>query len=274
MKIAIHPLFFAVGLASALFGGLPEFVIYTLTALLHECGHIFCARSMGFECRGIKLAPYGASAECRLDGINPKDEVKLALAGPLVNACICVALAGLWWFVPVTYAYTDTAMQASAVMLAINLLPAYPLDGGRVARCVLERFFGERAANIAVRALSPLFACGFVALYIFGIVGASALVFAAFLVLSAFERPVPAARINFCTQSALARGAEVKYILADDNMTYRRAIKFLDEKRYVIFVCKKRQLTQDELYEGFLTHSLYDGIFAEEGEQAGELVES
>lgn len=266
MKIGIHPLFFAVGLASAFFGGLPEFVIFTLTALLHECGHIFCARSMGFECRGIKLTPYGASAECRLQGIRPSDEVKLALAGPLVNACICVALAGLWWFVPITYAYTDTVMQANAVMLAINVLPAYPLDGGRVARCTLEHFFGERAANIVVRALSPVCACAFVALYIFGGVGVSALMFAVFLVLSAFEKPMPAPRINFCTPAALSRGAEIRYILADGRMTYRRAIKFLDEKRYVVFVCGEKKLTQDELYEGFMSHSLYDSIFCKEGE--------
>ena len=271
MKIGVHPLFFAVGLASAIFGGLPEFVICTLTALLHECGHIFCAHRMGFECKGIKLAPYGASAECRLQGIRPADEVKLALAGPLVNACICVALAGLWWFEPITYAYTDTVMQANAVMLAINVLPAYPLDGGRVARCAFERFLSERVANIVVRALSPLFACGFIVLYIFGGMGASALVFAAFLVVSAFEKPLPASRINFCTPAALARGLEVKYILVDGRVTYRRAVKFLDEKRYVIFVCNEKKLTQDELYEGFLSHGLYDCIF---GENLGDSVEN
>ena len=48
MKIKVHPLFFFVGLLSALFGGLPQFVICVLTALLHECGNIFFAARMGF----------------------------------------------------------------------------------------------------------------------------------------------------------------------------------------------------------------------------------
>ena len=134
VKISIHPLFVAAGIFSALFGGLPVFMIYTLTALLHECGHIFCAHGMGFACSGIKLMPYGAAAVCEIEGISARDEVKLALAGPAVNAAVCVALAGLWWFLPDTYAWADTVMQANAVMLAINILPAYPLDGGRVAR--------------------------------------------------------------------------------------------------------------------------------------------
>ena len=73
MKISVHPLFFAAGIACALFGGLPIFLIYTLTALAHECGHIFCAHGMGFSCEGIKLMPYGAAAVCEIEGISPDD---------------------------------------------------------------------------------------------------------------------------------------------------------------------------------------------------------
>ena len=104
MKLTVHPLFLLVGLLSALFGGLPMFIISAVTALLHECGHIFCAARMGFECKNIKLMPYGAAAVCDIEGISPKDEIKLALAGPLVNLILCIAVAGLWWFYPVTYA--------------------------------------------------------------------------------------------------------------------------------------------------------------------------
>ena len=100
MKISIHPLFVAAGILSALFGGLPVFVIYTLTALLHECGHIFCAGSMGFTCEKIRLMPYGAAAVCDIDGIKWRDEVALALAWPAVNAAICMGVAALWWFFP------------------------------------------------------------------------------------------------------------------------------------------------------------------------------
>ena len=146
MKFTIHPLFFAVMIFSALFGGFLVCIIFALTALLHECGHVFCAARLGYECRQIKLMPYGAAAVCDIDGINARDEALLALAGPAVNAAICVALAGLWWFFPDTYAFTDTVMAASAVMLAVNLLPAYPLDGGRLAKCALSRLFSRRAA--------------------------------------------------------------------------------------------------------------------------------
>ena len=102
MKISIHPLFFAVLIFSALFGGLLICIICVLTALLHECGHIFCAARYGYECERIRLMPYGAAAVCDIDGLSAVDEIKLALAGPAVNAAICVATAGLWGFFPPT----------------------------------------------------------------------------------------------------------------------------------------------------------------------------
>ena len=60
----------------ALFGGLPSALICLMTALLHECGHIFCAARMGFKCEKVKIMPYGAAAMCDVDGIRAGDEIK------------------------------------------------------------------------------------------------------------------------------------------------------------------------------------------------------
>ena len=264
LKISIHPLFVAAGILSAVFGGLPVFLIYTLTALLHECGHIFCARGLGFYCSKVKLMPYGAAAVCEIDGISARDEVKLALAGPAVNAAICVACAGLWWFYPVTYAFTDTVMQANAIMLAINILPAYPLDGGRVARCVLGKIMPARAVNIVLRCITVLVAAGVASLYFFTDVGVNCFAFSAFLVCSAFTKSPPACKINFADKKKLRRGLEIKYILADRTLTYSRALRYLDDKSYIIFRTQDgEEVTQDRLCEKFETCGIYDSIFDE-----------
>ena len=262
MKISIHPLFFAAGIASAIFGGLPIFIIYTLTALAHECGHIFCARGMGFSCEKVKLMPYGAAAECEIEGISPADEVKLALAGPAVNAAICVALAGLWWFWPETYAYTDTVMAANAVTFAINMLPAYPLDGGRIARCLLERAVPPKAAGIALRAVTVILALAVASLFFFTGMGANCIAFGIFLLCSAFTKPPVGCKLNYSERKRLRRGLEVKYVLADRSLTYRRAVRFLDEKKYVIFRTPEgEEVTQDEFLRGFSSQSIYGSIF-------------
>ncbi|MDE7076837.1 MAG: hypothetical protein K2O62_05900, partial [Clostridia bacterium] len=232
MKVKIHPLFFATMLFCALFGGLPSALICLVTALMHESGHIFCAARMGFKCETVKIMPYGAAAMCDVDGIRAGDEIRLALAGPLVNAAVCVALAGLWWFFPESYAYTDTIMRANVAMLAVNLLPAYPLDGGRVAGCVLAKLFKKRTALIILKVIASLCAAALFVAFFFSGYNPTLIMFSLFLVCSAIEKTPSAELINFSSEGKLKRGIEVKYVLCDKNLTYKDAFKRLDDKRY------------------------------------------
>lgn len=66
---------------------------------------------------------------------------------------------------------------------------------------------------------------------------------------------------------------EVKYILADGSLTYRRAVRFLDDKKYVIFRTREGdEVTQDKLFDDFATRGIYDKVFAAgaEGETSAE----
>lgn len=264
MKIKIHPLFLAVGLASALFGGLPVFVICVLTALLHECGHIFCAARLGFECTRISLMPFGAAAVCDIDGISPADEIKLALAGPLVNVLLCVGIAGLWWFYPDTYAYTDIVFYASGGMLVLNLLPAYPLDGGRIARCLLGKFMSAKACFFTLRIINILLVIGIVLIYVFAYRNISLLTVAALLFCSALTKSPPAQKINFAAKKK-KRGREMRYVILDESATFRDALRFVDGSRYLVLQIYAEkfldEITEDELYERLLESNLYDRIY-------------
>lgn len=264
MKITIHPLFLAVGLLSALFGGLPIFIICALTALLHECGHIFYAARLGFECKEISLMPFGAAAVCDIEGISPSDEIKLALAGPLVNLILCVAVAGLWWFFPVTYAYTDLIFYASAGMLVLNLLPAYPLDGGRITKCLFMCFLKrDRALNIALRAVNILVVISLVFIYFFALKNITLLTMAGLLFCSALSKTPPVVKINFAAKKK-KKGREIRYVILDENATFKQALRFVDSSRYLVLQLYNEkfldEITEDELYEKLLTRSIYDKI--------------
>ncbi|MDE6868676.1 MAG: hypothetical protein K2J83_06025 [Clostridia bacterium] len=263
MKITVHPLFIALGIASAIFGGFPVFIIYALTALLHECGHIFCAQRLGYACSKISLMPYGAAALCDTDGISAADEIKLALAGPFVNLLICVATAGLWWFYPESYAYTDTVFSASAVMLSINLLPAYPLDGGRALRCLLSLFLKEKTAKITLRVLSVILSVVFIIVFFFAVKNISLLIFSAFLLCSAFEREVPLSRIVFAARKP-KRGKDIKQVMLNKSSTYKDALRHVDGSKYIIFRFyddgNLDEITEDELYDMLQEHNIYDKI--------------
>lgn len=263
MKITVHPLFFAVIIFCAFFGGFFVSIIFALTALLHECGHVFCAARLGYECKQIKLMPYGAAAVCDIDGIKWRDEVALALAGPAVNAAICVGVAGLWWFFPSTYAFTDTIMAASLAMLIVNILPAYPLDGGRVANCLLSHIFSPKAARIILRAANVAIAAGMIAAFFISGYNVTFLFFALFLLCSAIEKSPPAVRINFASRAALRRGMEVKTVLVDSGLTVKGAVRLLDDKHYLVLrnSADGREITQDELYLLMAERGIYDPVF-------------
>ena len=264
MKITVHPLFIALGIATAIFGGLPIYLIYALTALLHECGHMFCASRLGFRCEKISLMPYGASVICDTEGIRARDEIKLALAGPAVNAFLCVLCASLWWFYPATYAYTDTIFSANAVMLAINLLPAYPLDGGRTVGSILSMFMLAKRVRIILRAMSICISISLVFVFIFALKNISFIIFALFLLCSAFTKDGVLTRISFRTKK-IKRGREMRHIILTETSTFKDALRYVDDGKYCVFQYFSDgmldEITEEELFELLQKHSIYDKVF-------------
>ena len=141
IKLRIHPLFYAFGLYYALTGRIFIFIIYTITALLHEVGHSFIAEGLGYKLDKIILMPYGAMISGNLNGLKVKDEIKVAIAGPTINFLVAVFFVALWWIYPMSYAYTDIIAISNFTLAFINLLPVYPLDGGRILSVTYESLF-------------------------------------------------------------------------------------------------------------------------------------
>lgn len=263
MKFVFHPLFLGLGIAAAIFGLLPVYLICALTALLHECGHIFYAARLGFKCKKISLMPYGASAVCDTEGIRAKDEIFLALSGPAVNVFICIFCAGLWWFFPVTYAYTDTVFTASAAMLAVNLLPAYPLDGGRAVVSLFGMFLPKKKVKIALRILSGAVCIACVLIFVFVLRNITLLIFACFLLFSAFTKDGVFEKIDYRSKK-IARGREIRHVMLNENSTYKDALRFVNEGKYCIFNFFSDgmldEICEEELFEMLQNHSIYDKI--------------
>lgn len=169
LKIRIHPLFFIFGLYFAFIGKVFSFVICTLVALIHELGHYFSSSKLGYKLNKITLMPYGAIIKG--DAVNLKyiDECKIALAGPIINLFTALIFTALWWFIPDTYAYTDLVVFTSITLAVINLLPCYPLDGGRFLLATLSLFITRKKAKSIVLIVSLVFATLLFALFIYSL---------------------------------------------------------------------------------------------------------
>jgi len=121
-------------------------VAFFVCVVLHEVGHCFVARRNGIRVPRILLMPIGGMAEFESIPRQPRTEIAMALAGPAVNFAL-VAL--LWWFVDFSAETEATVLPqtlggfinqlflANLVMGTFNLLPVFPMDGGRVLRALL-----------------------------------------------------------------------------------------------------------------------------------------
>lgn len=142
----------AQGGPAAAAGTVSFFVLLFFCVLLHEFGHVLAARRYGVRTPEIILLPIGGVSKMERIPEKPGQELVIALAGPAVTLVIAVVLIAALGGLP----QPEQAMReltarsvlsqlalANVVLLFFNLLPAFPLDGGRVLRAILSRFKGH-----------------------------------------------------------------------------------------------------------------------------------
>lgn len=145
--------------------------------LAHELGHSVVARRFDMPMRGITLFIFGGVAEMSREPPSAKAEFFVAIAGPIVSVIIAAAcyamefygaagltapVAGVFWYLGLI----------NAVVVAFNLIPAFPLDGGRVLRSILWHFKGSlRWATRITSTIGSAFGMLLIVLGIFNFIG-------------------------------------------------------------------------------------------------------
>lgn len=185
-EIRIHLTFFLlllwIGIAHFQSGGgaaATEGILFILAVfacvVLHELGHALAARRYGIRTPRITLLPIGGVAELERMPEKPTEEIVVAIAGPLVNVAIAAALIlflGAWPDMAAiseienpSFGFFARLAVVNVVLVAFNLIPAFPMDGGRVLRALLAtRFTRVRATRIAARV-------GQITAFLFGFLG-------------------------------------------------------------------------------------------------------
>lgn len=118
---------------------------------LHELGHIAMARLFGNQTHGITLYPFGGVAQLARESRGPAEETLVALAGPAVNVALAAATAlplfALGPLLGPLAAPLTTFFWVNVGLALFNLVPAYPMDGGRVLRGLLWTRVGNFTAT-------------------------------------------------------------------------------------------------------------------------------
>lgn len=138
--------------------------------LLHEFGHIWAARRYGIRTPDVTLLPIGGVAALERMPEKPSQEIVVALAGPAVNLVIAIVLiAALGLRFDPAQMSLDALQQtflaqvaiANVVLLVFNLIPAFPMDGGRVLRALLAMRLGYARGTRVAAGIGQVLAVGF-----------------------------------------------------------------------------------------------------------------
>jgi stage IV sporulation protein FB len=257
-----------------LLGLMPQGLIAFGVVIIHELAHVITATGYGIKVREVELLPFGGVAriEAGLEE-NPATETVVALAGPLTNGIMLVAALGakkLGWGNP---EWLPFFIRANVLVGCFNLLPALPLDGGRIYRAWLAGRIGLKEATERAADLGRLFAIGFAGVGLFALVHGKTdynLFVAAVFLYYAASREKGSAMYLFLRylarkKAVLARrGAMLsRQVVAVETTPLKDLVRYfvpgkyhlvtvLDHNRRVL-----RVLTETEVIDGMLTYGWY-----------------
>jgi Zn-dependent protease/CBS domain-containing protein len=166
-----------------------------VSIVLHELGHSVVALRHGIQIRGITLFIFGGVAEMADEPPNAKAEFLVAIGGPAVSVAIALVCWAGWeagmrlaWPVQVVAVLGYLAL-INAILVAFNMIPAFPLDGGRVLRAILWHFQGSlRRATRVTSAIGSLFGIVLIGLGLVSFLGGNLIGGIWFFVLGMFLR--------------------------------------------------------------------------------------
>jgi Zn-dependent protease/CBS domain-containing protein len=214
-----------IGIAHGMQGGLPAAIAGIVficllfgCVVLHEFGHVLAARRYGIATPDITLLPIGGVARLERIPENPSEELVVALAGPAVNVAIAALLfLAMGAALPPVEALAnpenaDHPLMArlfwvNVTLVVFNLIPAFPMDGGRVLRALLGYRLGHRRATEIAAQVGQILAFGLGFLGLLN--GAPLLVFVALFVWLGAGAESQAVRMREMSRGMIAADAMI-----------------------------------------------------------------
>ncbi len=271
VSVSVHSLFIFFGIYYLAIGKGFVFLMVTICAIVHELGHSLVAEKNGYKLDKIVLMPFGAVVKGDFDEISAKDQIKIALAGPLVNLAVGIFFVAIWWIYPETYTFTDVVVQVCFSLALINLLPAYPLDGGKILYALLCLRLNKQKALLISKLIGIIFGITLLTLFVFSCfvgVNFSLLFFSLFIIFGALQEQKAGKYVKVLAAPSLEklkRGLPYKKQGIDAGVSLKKLISILDQdaiNEVVVFKNGKviATLSQENIEKTILNHSIYDKL--------------
>lgn len=243
LKIKFHPLFALYCFVCIYFNWFNNIFFYVITVTLHEYGHYIVAKHYGYKMDSLIYSLSGAGLTTKEKFAN-KDEIKIAIAGPLVNVILIVLIICLWWIFPLSYLYTYDFFICNIVVFTFNIMPIYPLDGGRILMAIITFKNHKRNKYIkANRIICLIISIVFFALFIVSLfysINLNLLIISMFLAINGIfcDKNKYYDKVQMLNKKTSKLPLEVKtFRVAEDNE--KNLIKYINKNYITIFENEK-----------------------------------
>ncbi len=238
-KFSINPVSVFVWLWLVVMNGVFVATSYFVAIVIHEFGHFFTAKKLGYKVSKFSLSPYGVELSYFDQNINYRDELCIALAGPLANFASMLLVIALWWLFPTIYFFTESFVFISLLIALFNLLPAYPLDGGRAFVCMASNFVSSKTAKKITLLSNVFFAVFFFVTFVvclFINFNPSLLLFSLFLVAGVLDLRFVSSyeKINIFSKE-MKNFSKPTFYCVDEETTLCEMLSYVQSSKTVIF---------------------------------------
>ncbi len=228
---------------------------YFFALILHELAHLFVATARGYKLKQLRLDMFGLSLSLD-EKIADKDAFAINLAGPLFNLVLCVICVACYWLVPESYYYLNLFCISNLCLAIFNLLPIYPLDGGKIFRSIFKNEKTYLKTDLILRiTLCVLFAALFV-FSCFNNINFFYILMSIFLLTSKPNREPTVSVFKTAKEKDFSK---IVLIKVNENNTIFDLLKRIKRAHYTIFYCnttKTHYLDEDGLINLSLTKPL------------------
>lgn len=133
-------------------------IVLFISVLLHELSHSYIANKLGYNVSSVYIDIFNGAALIDTSNMPEIDSIKVVSAGPISNAILCLAFYGLEKLGLKNEFVTDM-ININAILFAFNIIPIYPLDGGRILKDILFMKMKSRLKARKVAGYTSLFCC-------------------------------------------------------------------------------------------------------------------